>query len=140
MRLRPILTTALLGAVVTATAVVPAQAATDRPDLAPFAPGKKCATLYAPNGTGSIEICWTWTKHAQGAGFYGSYWGKYHDNSRDQKHLILQAKSTSWNWGPVDAATQGDNAHGEPFNKDYQHLSGLTFRACISGGGCGSAP
>ncbi|MFD8968176.1 hypothetical protein ACFV0C_24830 [Streptomyces sp. NPDC059568] len=135
MTMRRVLGTALLGLALAGGASVPAHAAP-----ATAAAPSKCATLYTADGSGRISICWTWTKHAQGGGYYGSYSGNYYDSKRDGKNLVLQAHANELPWVAVAAAQDG--ANGQAFAEDYTHLSGLTFRACLNSGtsSCGSAP
>ncbi|MGW4979171.1 hypothetical protein [Streptomyces mirabilis] len=97
------------------------------------AQGSKCSTVWASNGKGSVNVCWTWYKSASGNSYYGSFWGDFYDHATDGKWVILQAKWSGKGWGPIRTA-----ANGGSFSGDYSGLNGLNFRACLTGGYCGS--
>jgi hypothetical protein len=97
------------------------------------AQGSKCSTLWTSNGKGSVYLCWSWYKSASGKSYYGSFSGKFYDHAKDSKWVILQAKWSGKGWGPIRTA-----AKGESFSGDYSGLNGLNFRACLTGGYCGT--
>ncbi|MEW2221053.1 hypothetical protein AB0939_17445 [Streptomyces sp. NPDC006990] len=92
-----------------------------------------CATVWTSNGKGSIRVCWSWYRSSGGGSYYGSYWGTFYDHAKDGKWVILQAKWAGRGWKPVQTA-----ANKGTFSADYRGLKGLTFRACLTGGHCGS--
>ncbi|MFE5255951.1 hypothetical protein [Streptomyces coelicoflavus] len=97
------------------------------------AQGSKCTTVRTSNGKGSVYVCWSWHKSASGKSYYGSFSGKFYDHAKDGKWVILQAKWSGKGWTPIRTA-----ANGESFSGDYSGLNGLNFRACLTGGYCGT--
>jgi hypothetical protein len=98
------------------------------------AQGSSCAYLYTLSGKGQIDICWTWTRSASGSSYYGSYWGTFYDTApTDGRWVILQARWAGQNWTTVDSASAGGG-----IARDYSGLNSLNFRACATGGYCGS--
>ncbi|MFJ9684016.1 hypothetical protein ACIRP2_39410 [Streptomyces sp. NPDC101194] len=94
----------------------------------------KCSTVWTSNSKGSINVCWTWYKSASSNSYYGSFWGTFYDHApTDGKWVILQAKWSGRDWTPIRTA-----ANGGSFSGDYSGLNGLNFRACLTGGYCGS--
>ncbi|MGK5631393.1 hypothetical protein [Streptomyces sp. URMC 123] len=99
------------------------------------AQGQKCATVVTSNGAGSVDVCWNWYANSQGS-YNGRFWGTFHDRKpNDGRWVILHAIWSGGSWKPVATA-----ANGESFSRDYTNLKGLTFRACLTGGYCGSSP
>ncbi|MDF4252143.1 hypothetical protein [Streptomyces sp. WMMB303] len=96
------------------------------------AQGSKCTTLWTSNGKGSVYVCWSWHKNSKGT-YDGTYSGKFYDHAKDGKWVILQARWACRGWTPVQTA-----ANGESFSSDFYGISGLNFRACLTGGYCGS--
>ncbi|CAM2987632.1 hypothetical protein G3260_006321 [Streptomyces albus] len=96
------------------------------------AQGSKCATVWASNGKGSVHVCWNWHKNSRGT-YDGTYRGKFYDYAKDGRWVILQARWAGRGWTPVKTA-----ANGESFSADFYGISGLNFRACLTGGYCGS--
>ncbi|NJP72779.1 hypothetical protein [Streptomyces sp. C1-2] len=108
--------------------------ATAATQTAASAQGSKCTTVTSSDGAGQVYVCWSWTKSASGNSYYGSFHGKFYDRATDGKWVILQAKWSGSGWTPIRTA-----ANGESFAGDYSGLNGLNFRACVTGGHCGSA-
>jgi hypothetical protein len=91
------------------------------------ASGSTCATLWTNNRAGSIYACWDWHLNSRGS-YNGRYWGTFYDHKKDGKWVFLQAKWKGHGW--VGAASA---AYGGTYNKDYRALTGLNFRACLTG-------
>lgn len=85
------------------------------------AASQACTTLWPPDGKGSISICKTWTKHSGGKGYYGEYWGTMHG-----KNVVLEAW---WDGRQERIAGTGDKSSSS-FNRSYNHLERVYFRAC----------
>jgi hypothetical protein len=98
------------------------------------ATSQKCSLLWTSNSAGSIDVCWTWNPSADGVNYYGSFWGYFYDHATDGRWVILQATWTGSGWHAIRTA-----ANGGTFSGDYSGLRNLTFRACLTGGYCGSA-
>ncbi|MET9646856.1 hypothetical protein AB0K71_07230 [Streptomyces syringium] len=101
------------------------------------AQGQKCSTVVTSNGAGKVDVCWNWYPNSSGK-YNGRFWGTFHDlNKNDGRWVVLQAIWSGQGWTPVATAK-----NGEKFSRDYTNLKGLTFRACLTGGGgyCGPSP
>ncbi|MCC2276088.1 hypothetical protein LKL35_11775 [Streptomyces sp. ET3-23] len=103
---------------------------------APAAQNQKCATLWVRSD--HIDVCWNWYGNSHGS-YNGSYWGRFFDNHRDGRSLYLQANINNDRWVGVKAAGY-DISYGVPFSGDYTDIKHLTFRACLTNGGCGHPP
>ncbi|RCV51869.1 hypothetical protein [Marinitenerispora sediminis] len=98
------------------------------------ATGSARRTLWTSNRAGSIDVSWTWSPSA-GGGYHGRFQGRFTDRApNDGRWVILQARWEGRGWTPVATA-----ANGGTFDRNYQPgTRGLNFRACLTGGYCGS--
>ncbi|HWG99036.1 MAG TPA: hypothetical protein VNV66_06865 [Pilimelia sp.] len=110
---------AVLGAATMMTlglAVAPAQAAS-----------RACTNLWTPDGKGRINMCKTWTRHANGKGYYGEFWGTIHG-----KNTVLEA----WFDGRQERIAGTGSRSSLKFNRRYERINRLYFRACKRGKAC----
>ncbi|MEU0934222.1 hypothetical protein [Embleya sp. NPDC005971] len=95
--------------------------------------GDACRTVVTSNSAGKVYVCWNWYPNSSG-NYNGRFHGTFYDlNPKDGRWVILQARWKGQGWTPVATAANGGN-----FDRDYTNLRDLNFRACLTGGYCGS--
>lgn len=130
-------------------AALPSQAAESAVDggdvqvqpLAAAADNQKCVRLTVRGGAYAqdwTDMCWNWFRNAHGT-YNGTFWGKWHKVSYNTHTMYLQGNIDNGRWVAVRAAPAQVSV-GVPYSGDYTDLRHVTFRACITGVGCGHPP
>jgi hypothetical protein len=115
MVLRRLAVVGTSAAMIVGLAVTPAYAA------------QACTTLWTSDGSGRISICKTWTRHSDGNKHYGEFWGTLHG-----RNVMLQA----WFDGRQENIAGTGNSSQKSFNRPYQRINRLQFRACKRSQSC----
>jgi hypothetical protein len=108
---------------------------------APAAGNQKCVRLTVRGGAYAhdwTDMCWNWFRNSHGS-YNGTYWGTWHKVSHNTHKMYLQANINNGRWVGVRSAPAQVSV-GVPYSGDYTDIQHLTFRACITGVGCGHPP
>jgi hypothetical protein len=109
--------------------------------LTAAASNQKCVRLTVRGGAYAhdwTDMCWNWFRNSHGS-YNGSYWGTWHKVSHNTHTMYLQANINNGRWVGVRWAPAQVSV-GVPYSGDYTDIQHLTFRACITGVGCGHPP